>query len=128
MAGSTSTSCMRPLTFSVIRLIAGRIHPGSGSGIGIRRPVRCRGPGLLAGGDALFDLGDCGDDNVADHLEAFRVDVLEVVLWCVPRRVLEIDDVGRGDARAQEWNVVVLDYGQLIREGAGVPQARGGGP
>ena len=83
-----------------------------GSGIGIRDSgFEGSGsvPSLLAGDDALLDLGERGDDDVADDLQAARADGVEVVLRRVPGRVVEVDDVDRGDAGLQERQVVVFD-------------------
>ncbi len=102
-----------------------QLAAGSGAGskeLAASRPqgctARCRLPaaGCLepgaAGwcGEALFDLRQRVEDDVADDLQAAGADVIEIVLRRVPRGVVEVDDVDRRDAGAQNgmWSSSIV--------------------
>ena len=63
-----------------------------------------------------LDLRQRREHDVADDLQAPRADRIERVLGGVPRLVVEIDDVDRGDAGLQEREVIVLDAGVFCDE------------
>src|SRR5439155_24214323 len=60
-------------------------------------------------GEAGFDRGQRGEEDVAHALQAARTDRVEGVSGRVPRLVLEIDDVDGRNAGLDERQVVILD-------------------
>src|SRR5579862_2412200 len=85
-----------------------------GAWCGVPGAVPCEEPVRTLGfGEAGFERGQRGDDDVADDLQAAGADGVEVVLGRVPRRVFEIDDVHRRDAGSQEGKMVVFNSRRL---------------
>ena len=75
----------------------------------------------------LLDLGQRGQQHVADGLQRFGRDLVQRVAGRVPGGVVEVDDVDRRDAGLQERQVVVFDRRLALDEFAAV-QPLGGGP
>ena len=65
----------------------------------------------LSASESLFQVGQRRDDDVAHDLRAALADVIEVVATrhVVPLRIIEIDDVHRGNAGLEKRPVVVFD-------------------
>src|SRR5688572_4613170 len=75
-----------------------------------------------------FDLGQRRDDDLADNLERARVELVERVAGRVPGRVVEVDQVDRGNAGIDERNVIVIDRRRVGDERALMAEASGGAP
>ena len=54
--------------------------------------------------------------------------MIEVVFDGMPGGVVQIDQVDRGDAGADEWDVIVFDRGQRVREARTIAELSGRRP
>src|SRR5688572_9384119 len=106
-------------------VLASETRPTANGRTGAASVIRPPDASASAGSQALLDLRQRGEDDVADDLQAARRDLIEGVFGSMPGGVVEIDDVDRWHAGAYERDVVVVDRRQLVREDAAVTEARG---
>src|SRR3954452_23845247 len=83
-----------------------------------------RRPKLLFG-EMRFDLRQRRQQRVTDGLQAARADRIECIGGGVPLRIIEIDDVERGNACGEKWQMVVFDPRRLRHERGLTQLARG---
>src|SRR5271166_1773673 len=77
-----------------------------------------------AGTTSLFRLKllDAFHEHVADYREALGADFVESVLWGVPVRNLQVDDVDRTNAAGRKGLVIVFDGARIVHENSRITQ------